>query len=216
MSSYGTGRTQGIGKAYPVPSMSRPTGTSSGYGGGSSSGYSSSSGYGTSSSSGYGTSSSSGYKPSSSSGSSSQFPSSTQFTYSTGNPYTYTPTLSSAYPGSGPIGGKKFPPGVGSGGFRGRGGGRGRGRGGGGRGGQQQKKVKPPPPVPLSSDQKTKIENHNMKQLVAPKPPHMILNEMVGGAIKFEYTEVSRSFCHFCGHYLTVSFDCRILLCLLG
>lgn len=28
-----------------------------------------------------------------------------------------------------------------------------------------------------------------MKQLVAPKPPHRILNEMVGGGVKFEYTE---------------------------
>jgi len=45
------------------------------------------------------------------------------------------------------------------------------------------------PPPPLSSDQKTAIENHNMKQLVAPKPPNRILNEMVGGGAKFEYTE---------------------------
>jgi len=28
-----------------------------------------------------------------------------------------------------------------------------------------------------------------MKQLVAPKPPHKILNEMTGGGVKFEYTE---------------------------
>lgn len=34
-----------------------------------------------------------------------------------------------------------------------------------------------------------KIENHNMKQLVAPKPPHKILNEMTGGGVRFEYTE---------------------------
>jgi len=34
-----------------------------------------------------------------------------------------------------------------------------------------------------------KIENHNMKQLVAPKPPHRILNEMMGGGVRFEYTE---------------------------
>ena len=28
-----------------------------------------------------------------------------------------------------------------------------------------------------------------MKQLVAPKPPHRILNEMMGGGVRFEYTE---------------------------
>ena len=49
--------------------------------------------------------------------------------------------------------------------------------------------MKPAPPTPLAADQKLRIENHNMKQLVAPKPPHKILNEMVGGGAKFEYTE---------------------------
>ena len=41
----------------------------------------------------------------------------------------------------------------------------------------------------MTSVEKQKIDNHNMKQLVAPKPPHRILNEMVGGGVRFEYTE---------------------------
>lgn len=49
--------------------------------------------------------------------------------------------------------------------------------------------IKPKPPPPLTSVERSKIENHNMKQLVAPKPPHRILNEMVGGGVRFEYTE---------------------------
>jgi len=49
--------------------------------------------------------------------------------------------------------------------------------------------IKPQPPQPLTNEEKAKIENHNMKQLVAPKPPHRILNEMVGGGVTFEYTE---------------------------
>ena len=48
------------------------------------------------------------------------------------------------------------------------------------------KTVRPPP---LTSDQRQRIGNHNMKQLVAPKAPTKVLNEMVGGGIKFEYTE---------------------------
>merc|ERR1719167_431137 len=66
---------------------------------------------------------------------------------------------------------------------------------GGGRGGSigprapKPQIIKPKPPPPLTSLEKQKIENHNMKQLVAPKPPHRILNEMVGGGVKFEYTE---------------------------
>jgi len=187
--SYGSGRT-GLGSAYPAPSLSKATG-SSGYGGystqsqssygrsgGGSSSYGASSYGGTSSSSGV--SGSTGYKQYS------QLPSSTQFTYSTGNPY--ASQMSSMSIGSGAIGAKRFPPGMTSG--RGRGGGRGRGRGG--RGGQQKqqaKQIKPQPPPPLANDQKLRIENHNMKQLVAPKPPHRILNEMVGGGVKFEYTE---------------------------
>ena len=189
--SYGTGRTSGAGlagRAHHAPSHSRPAG-SSGYTGGSGSVGDRTYGYAGSSSS---------YTKPAGSGSSgsSQFPSSTQFTYSTGNPYaSQLSSLSSQYPGAGPIGAKKFPPGaIGLGsefrGRGGRGGGRGRGRGRGGRGGaQQQKVIKPQPPVPLTSDQKSKIENHNMKQLVVPKPPHRVLNEMVGGGVKFEYTE---------------------------
>merc|ERR1719319_1482796 len=49
--------------------------------------------------------------------------------------------------------------------------------------------IKPKPPPPLTSVEKGRIENHNMKQLVAPKPPFRILNEMVGGGVRFEYTE---------------------------
>jgi len=66
---------------------------------------------------------------------------------------------------------------------------------GGGRGGSigprvpKAQIIKPKPPPALTSVEKQKIENHNMKQLVAPKPPHRILNEMVGGGVKFEYTE---------------------------
>jgi len=46
-----------------------------------------------------------------------------------------------------------------------------------------------PKPTPLTSEEKQKIENNNLKQLVAPKPPHKILNEMMGGGVKYEYTE---------------------------
>jgi len=49
--------------------------------------------------------------------------------------------------------------------------------------------IKQKAPPPLSAEEKLKIENHNMKQLVAPKPPHRILNEMTGGGVRFEYTE---------------------------
>ena len=49
--------------------------------------------------------------------------------------------------------------------------------------------MKPVRPPPLTSDQRLRLENHNMKQLVAPKAPTKVLNEMVGGGIKFEYTE---------------------------
>ena len=110
--------------------------------------------------------------------SSSKFPSSTQFTYSSVNPY--ASAMSGMYPGPEPLGAVRFPFGPGRGGGRGRGG---RGRG---RGKPAVKAVKPPP---LTSDQRLRIENHNMKQLVAPKAPNKVLNEMVGGGVKFEYTE---------------------------
>jgi len=51
------------------------------------------------------------------------------------------------------------------------------------------KVVKQKAPPPLTADERVKIENHNLKQLVAPKPPHRILNEMTGGGVRFEYTE---------------------------
>lgn len=109
----------------------------------------------------------------------SQFPSSTQFTYSTGNPY--ASALGSLYPGAGTMGAVRLSsPGFPRGGGRGRGG-RGRGRG--------KPVVRPAKPPPLTSDQRLRIDNHNMKQLVAPKAPNRILNEMVGGGVKFEYTE---------------------------
>jgi len=115
---------------------------------------------------------------SSQSSASSKFPSSTQFTYKTGNPYT------GLYPGPGPVGSARFPTsGPPRGGLRGRGG---RGRG---RGKPVVRPLKPSKPPPLTSDQRLRIENHNMKQLVAPKAPHRVLTEMVGGGVKFEYTE---------------------------
>ena len=76
-----------------------------------------------------------------------------------------------------------------------RGGGRGgnfRGgdRGRGGRGGSvPNSSFIKPKPTPLTSEEKQKIENNNLKQLVAPKPPHKILNEMMGGRVKYEYTD---------------------------
>ena len=48
--------------------------------------------------------------------------------------------------------------------------------------------IKPKPP-PLTSEQRQRIENNNLKQLVAPKPPHKILSEMVGRSVKYEYTD---------------------------
>ena len=41
----------------------------------------------------------------------------------------------------------------------------------------------------MTPEQKQHAENHNIKQLVAPKPPFVILNEMVGGGVQYEYTE---------------------------
>ena len=70
----------------------------------------------------------------------------------------------------------------GGGGFRGD-------RGGRGRGGVKQSPLIKAKAAALSNEQKQKIENNNMKQLVAPKPPHKILNEMMGGPMKFEYAE---------------------------
>lgn len=65
--------------------------------------------------------------------------------------------------------------------------------GGRGRGGQPPKPkkevIKPKPPPSLSAEEKQRQENHNLKQLVAPKPPHRILNEMMGGGVRFEYAE---------------------------
>jgi len=187
--SYGTGRTK-PGSAYPVP------GASSGY----------STGYASSSSAAIGTSgynSSAYFSKGTSQGSSASsnltktYPSSTQFSYTTGNPY----EGKSSFPGPGPLSASKFSPSAGSysGGYsggrgvggRGRGGRGGRGRGGGvggGRGGGV-KIVKQKAPPPLSAEERLKIENHNMKQLVAPKPPHRVLNEMTGGGVRFEYTE---------------------------
>jgi len=49
--------------------------------------------------------------------------------------------------------------------------------------------IKPKPPPPMTPEQKQHAENHNIKQLVAPKPPFVILNEMVGGGVQYEYTE---------------------------
>lgn len=63
-----------------------------------------------------------------------------------------------------------------------------RGRGGGGRGRGGKRDGKPKGPPPLTSEQKQNIENNNMRHLVAPKPPHKILNEMLGCAAKYTYT----------------------------
>lgn len=41
----------------------------------------------------------------------------------------------------------------------------------------------------MTSEQRSRIENNNLKQLVAPKPPHKILNEMMGGRVAYEYAE---------------------------
>jgi len=49
--------------------------------------------------------------------------------------------------------------------------------------------IKPKPPPALTGEERQRQENHNLKQLVAPKPPHRILNEMMGGGVKFEYAE---------------------------
>ena len=48
--------------------------------------------------------------------------------------------------------------------------------------------IKPKHP-PITSEQRQRIENNNLKQLVAPKPPHKILSEMVGRSVKYEYTD---------------------------
>lgn len=49
--------------------------------------------------------------------------------------------------------------------------------------------IKPKGPPPMTSEQRSRIENNNLKQLVAPKPPHKILNEMMGGKVAYEYAE---------------------------
>jgi len=116
------------------------------------------------------------------------FPSSTKFTYSTGNPYGNS-SSQSGYPGPGPLSATKFSS---SSGIRYDNSGRGRGSWHGrGRGVKrpQSTVVKPKAPPPMTSDERLKLDNHNMKQLVAPKPPHRILSEMAGGGIRFEYTE---------------------------
>jgi len=112
-------------------------------------------------------------------------PSSEQFTYQTGNPY----AGKTSYVGPGPLTAARFPRPPRQEGERGRGRGfRGRGAMAGPRA-PRPVVIKPKPPPPLTSVEKGRIENHNMKQLVAPKPPFRILNEMVGGGVRFEYTE---------------------------
>ena len=109
-------------------------------------------------------------------------PSSQQFSYNTGNPYA---SKLSSMPsiGTGPLTATRHPRPPRTDGGRGRGRGRGMDRGGGmgrggGRGGSigprapKPQIIKPKPPPALTSVEKQKIENHNMKQLVAPKPPH--------------------------------------------
>jgi len=133
------------------------------------------------------TSSSSYHTSSSSSYHTGMVPSSEQFTYQTGNPY----AGKTSYVGPGPLTATRFPRPPRQEGERGRGRGF-RGRGRGAMAGPRVPKpvvIKPKPPPPLTSAEKGRIENHNMKQLVAPKPPFRILNEMVGGGVKFEYTE---------------------------
>lgn len=91
-------------------------------------------------------------------------PPSNQFTYTTGNPY----TGQTGY--TGPMAAERFPRPEGVG--RGRGGdfrGRGRWRGRGGMAGPRTPKtevIKPKPPPALTSLEKTKMENHNMKQVL--------------------------------------------------
>ena len=63
-----------------------------------------------------------------------------------------------------------------------------RGRGGIDPNQAKRKSIKPMRPPPLTSEEKQRIENNNIKQLVAPKPPYKILNEMVGQNVTFEYT----------------------------
>ena len=130
----------------------------------------------------------------------SDFPSATQFTYQTGNPYAghsnYSSTIGagavSARPHATHSSSVTYLTGAGArgrGGVRGMRGGRGRGRGRGGPKQPQPKMIKPKGPPPLTSDQRARVENNNMKQLVAPKPPCQILQEMRGGGVTFEYTE---------------------------
>ena len=102
-------------------------------------------------------------------------PSNEQFTYQTGNPY----AGKTSYVGPGPLTASRFPRPPRQEGERGRGRGfRGRGAMAGPRA-PRPVVIKPKPPPPLTSVEKGRIENHNMKQLVAPKPPFRILNEMV-------------------------------------
>jgi len=86
----------------------------------------------------------------------------------------------------GPRGGRGGPRGFSRGGPRG--GGRGTGGNSGVIIGPQRSVPKPKTPS-LTNDQKARVENHNVKQLVCPKPPNKVLNEMMGGPVAYEYTE---------------------------
>lgn len=78
-------------------------------------------------------------------------------------------------------------------GFKGRRGGGGRGRGGNRSGdpaiGPKRPSVPKPKAPQMTNDQKQRIENHNLKQLVCPKAPHKILSEMMGGKVAFNYAD---------------------------
>lgn len=178
------GSRGGLGAAYPAPiSVPGVSKGASGYSSGSGGGYDAGKYYSSQSSSYYsGTTS----KPSAVPSYWSQPSPTPTSSYSFGAASS-VPAYTSSY-GS-------FVPSSGAGG-RGRGSSHGRGggdwRGGRGRGGINKPRpnvIKPKPPPPMTAEQKQHAENHNVKQLVAPKPPFVILNEMVGGGVQYEYTE---------------------------